>query len=311
MTTPPLPWQDLLAAQELVISRRAARLGGMSEDAWQWRLDTGRWKPLLRGVAVAHSGPPTERQRAWAAVLSAGDGAVLSGDAGLREHGFDVEVSRYDVLIPVHRSVRRKRFFVPAGEPSSPRWVEPHPASASARSRPCEGLPLVPADVAALHAAEWAATARGAEWRIAAVVQRGLATPGRLRERLPTAGLQAREGLVRHVLDDVELGAHARSELDFLDFLREFGLPLPDRLQRPVRRGGLRYLDAWWERRRVAAEVDGGHHRLVATWDADTLRNNDVVLEDRHDRVLLLRLTTGNLRHDRPVLARQFATALC
>ena len=112
------------------------------------------------------------------------------------------------------------------------------------------------------------------------------------------------------MLDDVELGAHAGSELDFLRFLRRHGLPAPDRLQKRMRTGTVCYLDAWWERQRVAAELDGAHHRLVASWEADALRGNDVVISERHDRVLLLRLTTGNLRHDQLRVAEQLRAAL-
>jgi hypothetical protein len=34
------------------------------------------------------------------------------------------------------------------------------------------------------------------------------------------------------------------------------------------------------------------------------------VIVERHDRVLLLRFTTGNLRHDEPEVARQLTEAL-
>jgi len=71
------------------------------------------------------------------------------------------------------------------------------------------------------------------------------------------------------------------------------------------------HLDAWWDRQRVAAEMDGAHHRLVGTWDQDVLRANGVVLRKRHDRMLLLRFTAGNLRHDTDVVAAPLRDALC
>jgi very-short-patch-repair endonuclease len=95
-----------------------------------------------------------------------------------------------------------------------------------------------------------------------------------------------------------------------LRLLRRAGLPAPNRLQRLVRADGKRYLDAWWERQRVAAEVDGAHHIEVATWDSDTLRGNAVVISERHDRVMLLRFTMGNLRHDGDTVERQLRTVL-
>lgn len=58
------------------------------------------------------------------------------------------------------------------------------------------------------------------------------------------------------------------------------------------------------------AELDGAHHRTVGSWDDDALRANDVVLVERHDRILLLRFTRGNLRHDGDRVAAQLRDAL-
>jgi very-short-patch-repair endonuclease len=119
-----------------------------------------------------------------------------------------------------------------------------------------------------------------------------------------------RRALVQAVLSDVASGAQAQSELDFLRLVRRNGLPRPDRLQRLVRAGGKRYLDAWWELQRVAVEIDGAHHLDVGQWGADALRGNDVVVAEQHDRVLLLRFTTGNLRHDELHVVRQLRSVL-
>lgn len=170
--------------------------------------------------------------------------------------------------------------------------------------------PVVRVAPALLHAAAWAPSERAAEWRVAAAVQQRLVLPSDVRAALAVLPRLARRRLVAAVLDDVELGAHAASELDLLRFLRRHGLPRPDRLQRPVRTGRLRYLDAWWERQRVCAEVDGAHHRSAGTWDDDTLRANDVVVTERHDRIVLLRFTAANLRHDAPRVAAQLAAVL-
>ena len=163
---------------------------------------------------------------------------------------------------------------------------------------------------AVLHAAAWASSDRAAEWRIAAAVQQRLVLPVDLRRTLGDMPSLRRRRLVAAVLDDVQHGAHAASELDFLRFLRRHGLPPPDRLQQPVRHSGLRYLDAWWARQRVAAELDGAHHRSVAVWEADVLRANDVLVAGRTDGTVLLRFTTGNLRHDAGRVAAQLAAVL-
>ncbi len=199
-----------------------------------------------------------------------------------------------DLALPTHRSVRAQRF------PDTPTQALSPVRAGRVRTHRVSALPallqhgrqpsVVRASAALLHAAAWAGSDRAAEWRIAAGVQQRLVTPVLLRETLALLPRLPRRDLVRTVLDDVELGAHAASELDFLRFLRSYRLPAPDQLQRRVRVGATCYLDAWWERRRVCAEVDGAHHRSAGVWEADVLRANDLVLHERHDRVLLLRL---------------------
>ena len=304
----PTSWRELLEQQDDVISRTQARRGGLSEDQWQWRLDTGRWRSVLPGVAVAHSGEVTDRQRAWAAVLCAGEGAFLSADAALIVHGMRLSASN-ELHVVCSRQVRQQTFCERSEEPA--RRLVPHRLTQlPAWLHPARQPPVLRVAPAVLHAAAWAVTDKAAEWRVAAAVQQRLVRPADLRQSLKEMPYVHRHALLVAVLDDVELGAHAASELDFLRFLRRHGLPLPDRLQRPVRSGKLRYLDAWWEKQRVSAEMDGAHHRLVGTWEDDTLRANDVVLVERHDRILLLRFTRGNLRHDEARVAAQLRDAL-
>ena len=302
-------WQQLVDEQDGVLGRRQALLGGLSEDQWQWRLDTGRWQSVLPGVAATHSGEVTARQRAWAAVLYAGRGAALAGDVALVEHGMRLP-SRPEVVhvaVPEERTVAGRAF---AGTDLT--RVEPHRVRRLSELRhPVRFPPCARLAPSVLHAAAWAPSDRAAEWRVAAAVQQRLVRPQELRRALANMPRLHRRSLIATVLDDVELGAHAASELDFLRFLRRHSLPAPDRLQRPVRVGSLRYLDAWWERQRVAAELDGAHHRTVGIWEDDVLRSNDLLVAGRYERVLLLRFTTGNLRHDGPRVAGQLAAVLC
>lgn len=153
------------------------------------------------------------------------------------------------------------------------------------------------AHAAALQAAAWAESDRAAEWRIAAAVQRRITAVPLLRETLAEMPRLKRHALVLAVLDDVERGAHAGSELQFLRFCRSHGLPLPDELQVRVRAGGAtHFLDARYRRQQVTVEVDGAHHRDVASWESDALRSLRVAAAMPGER--LLRLTPGMLRHD-------------
>jgi hypothetical protein len=200
---------------------------------------------------------------------------------------------------------------VPLARQRAPReFFRPHRIDAAAMLHPVRQPPQLRVAPAVLHAASWARSDRAAEWRVAAAVQKKLVTVPLLRAALKDSPRSRRQAAVRLVLDDVELGAHARTELDFLAFLRRNDLPLPDRLQFKVRANGVRYLDAWWDRQRVGAEIDGTHHMEVGTWDEDTLRTNEVLVAARDDRMLLLRVTAGNMRHKEAELAAQFRSAL-
>lgn len=259
----------------------------------------------MPGVAVAHSGSITDRQRAWAAHLCAGEDTYLSADAALIELGMELSAPT-QIHVATTRRVRRRRFRDDPRFQMVPHQVPDLDVWAAAQGGP----PVLRAAPATLHAAAWAPTDRAGEWRVAAAVQQNLVVAPDLRLALQQMPELPRGNLLEEVIDDVEFGAHAASELDFLRFVRRHGLPPPDRLQRPVRRGSIRYLDAWWEKQRVNVEMDGAHHRLVGTWDNDALRANDVVLVERHDRILLLRFTRGNLRHDEPRVAAQLRDAL-
>lgn len=296
----PPSYQRLLEEQGGVLSRQQALAGGLTPEAWRWRLYLDRWQMLLPGVIVWHGGTPTFAEKVQGAVLYGGVGAAVSGDAlvhltkprGEAPTSIDVavgpscQVAPHDFFRP-HRVTRLAELRHPARFPSQIR--------------------IAPA---VLHAAAWARSDRAAEWRVAAAVQQRLVTVTQLREGLALLPRLPRRRAVSLVLDDVAFGAHARTELDFLAFLRRNGLPLPDRLQFKVRANGVRYLDGWWAKQRVAVELDGTHHMEVGTWDEDILRSNALLVASRHDRLLLLRVTAGNLRHKEVELAEQFRAAL-
>ncbi|MCW2606226.1 MAG: hypothetical protein JWO60_919 [Frankiales bacterium] len=297
-------WDDVAASQDGVLARAQALRGGLTEDAWDWRL-AHDWSAPAPGVAVLHRGDPSLRQLGWGAVLLGGPGACLTGTWALAEQGWRVEDrGPVDVLVPAERLVvartlrtgQRVRFHR-----SAPLEEMRHPVRVP---------PVARAAPAALHAASWSSSDRQAEERIASAVQQRLVAVPALRDALARTPRLPRRAALRAVLADVEQGAHARSELDLLALLRRNGLPRPDRLQLRSRTHRVRYLDAWWERQRVVLEVDGAHHRSVGQWEQDLLRANAVQVDARQDRVLLLRLTGGQLRHDAPAVVAQLRAAL-
>lgn len=286
-----LSWRDCMAVQDGVLARWQALAGGMTPEAWEWKLASGRWRRALPGVALTHTGEPSGRQRAWAACLHGGHGSAVSGDAALRLRGMKGDLgTALDLVVPAARQVRAAALF--REEPFRVRRTNVAEGARAAIA----GLPVLDAHHAVLHAAAWARSDRAAEWRIAAAVQQRLTAPTRLRAVLATMPRLHRRALVRVVLDDVELGAHAGSELAYLRFCRRHGLPVPDALQVRVRAGGMAYLDGRYVRQRVSLELDGTHHMAVGQWEADALRSLRLAVALPGERQV--RLTMGNLRHD-------------
>jgi len=286
-------WQELVGKQDGVLARHQALAHGMTRHEWSWKLDRGMWQLAIPGVAFTHSGGTTERERAWAAALHGGTDAIVSGDAALSLLGLSMpKLKAVEVAVPRDRHVAGGR--IRGVEPVS--LVIRRVSGVTTWRREVRGLPLASSHAAVLHAVAWAGSDRDAEWRIAAAVQRRITAVPLLREALAEMPALKRRALASAVLDDVEFGAHAGSELQFLRFCRAHGLPRPDELQVKVRNGALHYLDARYRRQRVTVEVDGAHHRDVATWESDALRTLRVVAALPGEQVI--RLTPGMLRHD-------------
>jgi hypothetical protein len=286
-----LCWPDVVARQDGVLTRRQALATGMSRAEWEWKLVSKRWQLVCDGVAVAHSGEPSALQLRWVAVLKAGPGAALTGDAALVHFGAKrLQVSQHDVAIPAARRARRVQgpllMMVPHRIEKLELWTAGHPH-----------LRLVHKHGATLHAAAWAATDEQAEHRLTLAVQQRLTAVTSLRLTLADMPRLPRHALIAAVLDDVELGATAQSELEFLRFCRRHGLPLPDQLQLKVRAGRTRYLDARWSWLRITVEIDGVHHMWVEQWNADTLRTLELAVAARGTGEQLIRVTRAMLRH--------------
>jgi very-short-patch-repair endonuclease len=269
---------DLLREQDGVI-RTAAALGWMSRKELQWRVTSGRWQRACRGVLVAHSGPVTEEQRLWAAVLWAGPGTVLAGLTAARLDGLqgfagrDAAAGRpAHLLVPAYRSVRRRPFGLSVVVHYSIALgrADIHPLRLPPRTRIARSL---------VDSAAWMATDRGAQAVLAAGVQQRLVRVEDLlavvarNQRLP------RRTIISGTLEDIAGGAQALSELDFARLLRKHRLPAPDRQARRVDSSGRRrWLDAVWEEARLIVEVDGIHHMEASQYWADMERDNDFTL---------------------------------
>ena len=105
-----LRWRSHLQSQSGVVSREQARAAGFTEKAIAWRLRSGKWQRIHRGVYATFTGKPSREGRLWAAVLCVGHDAVLSHQTAAEVHGLtDKPSTRIHISVSVERYPGRDR----------------------------------------------------------------------------------------------------------------------------------------------------------------------------------------------------------
>ncbi len=147
----------------------------------------------------------------------------------------------------------------------------------------------------------------GARAVLAAGVQQRLVRADDLAAALTRRGRGPRHALVSATIADIAGGAQALSELDFGQLIRRHGLPEPTRqVLRRDAAGRARWLDAYWDRVRVVAEIDGLWHMDAAAWWADMSRDNELTISGYR----VLRFPAFAVRDHPEVVAAQITVAL-
>ena len=238
---------------------------GVSSDAiHRMTRSGGRWQRLLPGVYLTVTGTPTEQQREVAAVLYAGRGGTLTGQAALRRHGLVKQAPQLiDVLIGVERT-RKSTGFVriirTARPPGQVCYVGPAQFVMPAR--------------AVADATRDLGDLREVRALVAAAVQTRQCTVGQLRDEL-MAGPMRGSALLRSALAEVIQGARSGPEAELVALLRKARLPMP--LLNPRLYLGDRLLacpDAWWPDQAVAVEVDSKEwHLSPESWERTMRRH--------------------------------------
>jgi hypothetical protein len=97
---------SLARLQAGIIARGQALRAGMAPGAIEWKLHTGRWKQVHWGVYATFTGPLPRIAQLWAALLYAGNGAMLSHESAGELHRLvDGPASAIHVTVPVGRRV--------------------------------------------------------------------------------------------------------------------------------------------------------------------------------------------------------------
>lgn len=255
---------------------RAQLLAIGADDAWlARRVAGGHWQRLQAGVYVPWSGPVPWSARAWAAVLGAGEGAALSGLSAAYLTGMTSrEPTLLDITLPHHRragyapGVRvHRRVHVPPSE-GRPRRVW----------RADTAVELVAGSRTVDDAVGWVTAAARAGTHAQELAD-AISRRGSFRNR----------ALMLDLLTDVAEGVESPLERRYHhDVERRHGLPRA-RLQRTEVAGGTWIrADCVYEGFGVRVELDGRLGHPGGRTDADTWRDNAVLLE-HDDRTLRYR----------------------
>jgi predicted transcriptional regulator of viral defense system len=204
-----------------MLTHAQAREHGLTDRQISYRLSTGKWQRVHRGVYATFTGQVPRAARLWAALLWAGEGAVLSHQTALEVAGLTGgEDPAIHVTVPrrrrpaqgtpmpgvvVHRSDRARSVAAPARLPRTP--VEDTILDVAATTRAFD------------DAYAWMARAL-TDWHVPArALRQALAT----RTRFP------RRAWLIDALDDAVAGSTARTESRYnRDVVRAHGLPAPE-----------------------------------------------------------------------------------
>jgi Transcriptional regulator, AbiEi antitoxin len=263
-----LTWRSQLQAQAGVVSRQQALEAGFDEDAIERRLRSGAWRRLRRGVYATFTGALSREAKLWAAVLSAGPGAVLSHETAAEIHGLtDKPSTRIHISAPAGRRPGQHRPI---------RGVVIHRCrNLVAEWQPPWHLPRTSVEDTVL---DLIATARSFDdaynW-ISAAVGRRLSTPELIGKALTTRSRMRWRDWIRAALEDAAEGVHSPLERNYVHGVeRAHGLPAARRQARRRHGSRTRYLDNLYEKYGLCVELDGvAAHPAEGRW-RDTRRDN-------------------------------------
>lgn len=245
----------------------------------------GAWQRVLPGVILLSAAPPTPRQRVRAALVYAGEGAVATGIAAMREHGMTVPgTDRVHVLIPAQRRVTG------SGYVHVERTTRLPPADYAT------GLVIAPAARSTVDAARRERDPDRLRTLLRAPVRAGLCGFDQLRDELATGnqrGTAAPRALLAELTRDLSSLTKARARR----VLRDIPLPRPEWDVCLRADGQPLVVDAWWPSTRLAWII------------TDTVGDADVPHPLTRHSATVVRTHTTRLRDDPDAVGRQLTAA--
>ena len=273
----------IAARQKGVVTRRQLDAAGVPKHVIDRRVDSGWLIVLYRGVyAVGHLGLSREGEL-LAAVLAAGEQAVLSHASAVELWELAPVVARIEVTVPTGqtgRGYRSHRSVVPAGERATKSGI------------PVTSIPRTLFDMASRGRAQLERLHREAELK-------GLVSKAELEFLLACHSGEPGTRALATVLGDPPTGSPL--EKRFRRFLRRHRLRLPDEVNVVMAWGEA---DCVWHDLRLCVELDGyGVHKSRSAFERDRARDRQALAAGWR----IVRVTSRQLDDDPVALRRDLA----
>jgi hypothetical protein len=266
------PLGEQAELQSGILTTRQAIDAGLTKDAITARVRYGRWQRMHRGVYATFSGEPPRTAVLWAAVLSAGPGAMLSyRTAAELGRLSDAPSQLVHVTIPGERRVARTPGIVIHMSSRADQAV--HPVLLPPQTRIEETMLDLACSAASLNnAIAWVTTGLGRRLTTQAKLRQALELRGRIRWRPELAELLTADAAGLNSV--LEWRYHRNVELPH-------NLPTGTRQAKAVVDGRSQYRDRLYDEYALVVELDGRlAHPADTRWN-DTMRDNAAAAEGK------------------------------
>ena len=257
--------RELVERQSGILTARQVLAAGYTRNAIAWKVSQGHWQRMYRGVYASFSGQPGRQSLLWAAVLSAGPGAMLSYQTAAEQAGLtDEPSSLIHISVPADRRISRVTGIVIHLSARASDTL--HPAKLPPQTRVEETL---------LDLANAAATVDEACHWLLRGIQRRKTTQEKLRLAIQQRPKMRWRSELWELLSADAAGLHSILEIRYYrDVEKPHGLPRADRQAAVKRSGRNEYRDVLYEQYLTAVELDGRLAHPAETHWQDMRRDN-------------------------------------
>jgi hypothetical protein len=290
--------RNLARHQYGVVSRSQALRAGLTADMIKFRVRSDRWRQIHLGVYATFTGVPGRSTQLWAAVLSAGPGAVLSHETAAELHRLTDKPSD-----PLHVTVPWQRRIAAAPGVRLHRSIRVGEITLG-HSNP----PRTRVEETVLDLTQTAATFDDVCGWVTRAFARDLTDEARMRAAIRRRTKLRWRADLHELISAAAAGDHSVLEYRYdRDVERAHGLPEPIRQAPFARPGGRRgRRDRLYRKYAVVVELDGRlAHPVEAQW-RDKARDNAAAA----DGVQSLRYSWRDVRQEPCATAVEVAKVL-